>query len=209
MSAIKNTLIFAVGAGIGAFTAWYLVKDKYATISEQEIKEIKEYYDEKLAAQKEAMDDLKDEVMALRNADNEPVEKKEPVRIPDKPDPKVLVENIIHDSGYAPKPDQKTNYTKYSSAEREEEQKEELPYVISDEEFGEIDDYERRSFTYYINDDILVDDSDGDTVIDDVVDVIGPNTLEHFEKDEVDVLYVRNDKLQADYEIALDVGSYF
>lgn len=81
----------------------------------------------------------------------------------------------------------------------------EKPYVISPEEFGEFSDYETISLTYY-EDKILADDQDN--VIDDIDNIVGNDSLTHFGEYEDDLVYVRNDRLRCDYEIALDVRKY-
>ena len=81
----------------------------------------------------------------------------------------------------------------------------ERPYVISPDEFGEFDDYETISLTYY-QDGTLADDND--QVIDDVNDIIGNDSLTHFGEYEDDSVFVRNDKMKCDYEILYDRRSY-
>ena len=51
------------------------------------------------------------------------------------------------------------------------------PYVISPEEFGEFEDYERISLSYYA-DQVLADEDD--EKVDDVDNVVGLESLTHF-----------------------------
>lgn len=81
----------------------------------------------------------------------------------------------------------------------------ERPYVISPEDFGELDEYEKVSLTYYA-DGVLTDEDD--EVIDDVEDIIGEDSLTHFGEYEDDSVFVRNDILKTDYEILLDQRNY-
>jgi len=78
------------------------------------------------------------------------------------------------------------------------------PYVIPPEEFGEFDDYEKISLTYYA-DEILTDDNDD--MIDDVEDIVG-DALEHFGEYEEDSVFVRCDERKCDYEILLDQRNF-
>lgn len=80
------------------------------------------------------------------------------------------------------------------------------PYTISYEEFGE-NDYETVGMTYYA-DKVLVEDIT-DEVVDDVDGTIGCDSLLRFGEYEEDMLYVRNDELQVDYEISLSSRSYY
>lgn len=79
------------------------------------------------------------------------------------------------------------------------------PYVIAPDEFGENDDYERISLTYYL-DGILTDENN--EPINDVDGLIGESTLTHFGEYEEDSVYVRDDNLHCDYEILLDIRKF-
>lgn len=81
----------------------------------------------------------------------------------------------------------------------------EKPYVISPDEYGEIDDYDLYSYTYYA-DKVLADENN--EPIEDVDQRIGLESLNHFGEYGDDSVYVRNDKLRADYEILLDNEKY-
>ena len=81
----------------------------------------------------------------------------------------------------------------------------EKPYVITPEEFGELDEYSTASLTYY-DDKILADEND--EMVEDVEDTVGFESLSHFGEYEDDSVYVRNDRLKCDFEILLDVRRY-
>lgn len=85
------------------------------------------------------------------------------------------------------------------------EMAENKPYVISPEEFGEFEDYDTISLTYYA-DQVLVDD--GGDKIEDVDDVVGMESLTRFGEYEDDSVFVRNDRLRCDYEILMDERIY-
>lgn len=77
------------------------------------------------------------------------------------------------------------------------------PYVISPDEFGEMDDYECITLYYYA-DKVLADDRD--EIVDHANEVVGTEFHEHFGDygyDE-DSVFVRNDSMKCDYEILLD-----
>ena len=79
------------------------------------------------------------------------------------------------------------------------------PYVISPDEYGEMDDYDLYSYTYYA-DKVLADENN--EPIEDVDQRIGLESLNHFGEYGDDSVYVRNDELKADYEILLDNEKY-
>ena len=100
-----------------------------------------------------------------------------------------------------------TNYQKPESIDEEEEDDDwvTLPYVISPDEFGEKDDYEMVTLTYF-QDGYLCDD-DG-FLIEDVEGMIGKKSLETFGQYEEDSVFVRNEERKTDYEILLDYRNY-
>lgn len=77
------------------------------------------------------------------------------------------------------------------------------PYTISPDEFGENDNYEEVSLTYYA-DKVLADEND--EIVNDVDYLIGYESLYSF--GEYDVIFVRNDEIMCDYEISLDERDY-
>jgi hypothetical protein len=78
--------------------------------------------------------------------------------------------------------------------------------IITPEEFGEEDGYKTESLTYYA-DGYVTDDRDN--IIDDVDDLIGLESLEHFGEYEEDSVFVRNDKTKKDYEILKSYDTYY
>lgn len=81
------------------------------------------------------------------------------------------------------------------------------PHVISPDEFGDQDDYDEISLTYYA-DGTVTDDNDRAMSEDEIEETIGKDSLTHFGEYEDDSVLVRNDRLKADYEILMDQRSY-
>ena len=79
------------------------------------------------------------------------------------------------------------------------------PYVISPDEFGGTSN-ETIYLTYYA-DKILADDVDD--IVDDIEGTVGSNSLLRFGEYEDEIVHVRNDMTDTDYEIALDTRSYW
>lgn len=110
---------------------------------------------------------------------------------------KLKKEGYINYSEYStPAPENKTNET-----EEKLMKKIKLPYVIPPDEFGEDEDYELITLTYYA-DRVLTDDSD--KVLREYDDMIGEDALNCFGEYEDDSVFVKNDKLKCYYEILLD-----
>lgn len=181
----KTTFIFAfiLGAASGSAVTWYSVKKKYEEIAQREIGSVKEVF-----AKKREKEQNKDVV-----AKNVTEDKKE------KPELKEYVAKL-HRQGY-------TKYSEYFDGGISEEKESVVnePYVISPEQFGENEDYERISLTYYA-DQVLVDEND--EMIEDVEEMVGFESLNHFGEYEDDSVFVRNDAKKCDYEILLDQKLY-
>lgn len=80
------------------------------------------------------------------------------------------------------------------------------PYVLHKDEFwAEEVGYEQTTLTYYEGDNVLVDQDDNP--IYNIEGTIGPLLFGHGSGDE-NVYHVRNDKLEAEYEVVRDTGLY-
>lgn len=86
---------------------------------------------------------------------------------------------------------------------------EDKPYIIThDEYFAAEKDYDTSSLTYYEQDDTLADEQD--KPIREVDEIIGTDHLVRFGTASGDrnIVYVRNDRLETDYEVIKTGGSY-
>ena len=81
------------------------------------------------------------------------------------------------------------------------------PYIIEPDDFGEEDGYETATLTYYA-DGVLEDDYY--VVIDkeEVDDMVGLESFDHFGEYENDTVFVRNERLKTDFEIQRDLRKY-
>ena len=178
------SLGFIIGAASGATVAWYLLKDKYETLAQEEIDSVKEVF-----ARREQ--EMKDETVKRNVAEG--------IKDSDrtKPDLKEYAEQL-----------KKNGYTRYSDLSADDggvSDKQTKPYVIPPEQFGDNEEHEQISLTYYA-DGVLADEND--EVIEDVEDAVGIDSLNHFGEYEDDSVFVRNDARKCDYEILLDQRTY-
>ena len=184
MNKTINFMMFVIGVAVGSVVTWRYVEKKYEQIAQDEIDSVKEVFSKREA-------DFTENTEARIKADNA------------KEKPSVIEYAArLREQGY-------TNYSDMAD-EKPEEVKEapmtvDKPYVIAPEEFGDLDDYEIISLTYYA-DQILADDND--VIVDDVEDVVGFDSLNSFGEYEYDSVFVRNDRLKCDYEILLDQRKY-
>lgn len=188
---------FVLGAAAGSLVAWKLLEKKYADIADAEIASVKETYSRK---------------MAKKNS-----ELKETYIPKGDPEEPKITENDhkVNSSlvGSYTSPNDRPDYTAYSASKKIEENStdeetdipEDEPYVITPEEFGEFEDYEKVELTYYA-DGILADDEK--EIVDDPQAAIGFESLNHFGEYDDDVVYVRNDRRKCDYEVYRDSRRY-
>lgn len=186
MSKSINFMLFIFGAAVGSAATWMYAKKKYELIAQEEIDSVKEVF-----SKRENGNTIKE---AEFNKQEEKLDLKE----------------------YAAKI-RESNYTNYSDTDGKSETKREtrkqderdkkgyFAYVITPEEFGEFDDYEKISLSYF-DDQILADENLD--IVDDIEETVGIDSLTHFGEYEDDSVFVRNDERKCDYEILLDHCNY-
>ena len=184
MSKVTPLVTFVLGAAVGSAVSWYILKDKYEKLAQEEIDSVKEVYSRR--GREERVENAINKIEISKTGEEE--------------DPKLINEKLINDVADILN---KNNYTNLEVQELIDEA--EKPYVISPDEFGELYDYENISLTYYA-DKVLADDND--ELVEDVDDVVGFESLSHFGEYEPDSVFVRNDRLKADYEILMDHRNY-
>ena len=176
---IVKVFIFAAGAAIGSVATWKVLKTKYEQIAQEEIESVKEAFGKTVTEDEEgSTEDTEDDIS---EEDDEPMDLDE-------------YENLVSKIKY-----------KYESNEMEDdEDMNERPYVIAPEEFGDCD-YITVNLTYYL-DDVVTNELD--KIIANVDELIGNDFASHFGEYEEDSVYVRNDKLQMDFEILKDYREF-
>lgn len=182
--------IFAAGILTGSLCTWYSTKKYYEKIANDEIESMKEW----LARRVEEQDEKAEE------QSSEPAEK--PTSPSMKPN---LMEYaaMVKDLGYTDY-SRRTEEPEKEAKEDEEVDEMDRPYVIEPEEFGECD-YEEVSLTHYA-DGVLTDEQDNP--VEDVDSMVGEDYAEHFGEYEDDSVFVRNDRMQTDFEILADQRNY-
>ena len=181
MSKLSTVVAFIAGAAVGCIVSWGYNKAKYEKRAKEEI-------------------EMKQEVIDRREARIE--------------------ENRIKAEAAIQKPDlteynaklRKEGYTNYSTSsnslnDRVGPNDSGIPYVISPEQFGENEEYDTLSLTYYA-DGVLTDSQDDPITFDEVESIVGPDALKSFGEYEDDSVFVRDDELKNDYEILLDGRNY-
>jgi hypothetical protein len=178
---LKIIFAFSLGAAIGAVVTHQVLKPKYEKMVQDEVNAFKQDWSNREGESVTCpLDDDRDtySIPELSGLAKENSE-------------------LIEDLGYA------TTEKKGGSKSMSNDD----PYVISPLLFAEGCDYDTVSLTYY-SDGILTDDMN--EPIEDIAGTVGLDFHEHFGEytEDPDTVYVRNDRLETDYEIQLDLGTY-
>ncbi len=176
---LHNVAVFAFGVAIGVSVTWKYNKKKFEQIAQIEIDSVKEMYSNKTK-------DIDIEEVAEKLHSNLQV-------ITNNTAEGIAYEELINKSGY-------TNYSSKEVVFAE-------PYMISADEFGKHFENETITLVYYA--DGVLTDEDNEKV--DVAKTIGINifeSLDDYDDDTFDGIYIRNERLKCDYEILRDAGDY-
>lgn len=180
MNKLSNVLIFLCGCAVGSVATYRYFNKKY----EEDIAEDRESMRRAIANIKSY--EMEESIKAAEVAKEKPGLSEYTAK--------------LQENGY-------TNYSDISSGKPAVPAKEETydaPYVISPDDFGEYDDYNQISLTYYA-DGVL---TEGDDIVEDVDNIVGEESLSSFGEYEDDAVHVRNDRLKCDYEILWDNRNY-
>lgn len=195
MNKLGTVIAFLAGTAIGGMAAWRVANERYAKISEEDILSVKEAFRNREQKLKDEIEELKSKLEVTECLEEE--------KVPST----ILSTNEHQDKGDINEYVRMVNRTKYAhtSVPQKEDHSVEAPYVISPEEFGEMDGYTQISLTYFEDDDILSDENG--VIIDDPEEIVG-DALNHFGDYEEDSVFVRSDPKRCDYEILKDLRSY-
>lgn len=194
MNKLSVLSAFISGVVIGYASSWYFTKKKYEQIANEEIESVKERFSYKTSSEEHNKDTDK-ENKNWKEVYNEEMTDQEKPEISE-------YTKKLNTEGY-------TNYSSLESKENSNystDEKSSKPYVISPEQFGENDEYDQISLTYY-SDSVLADEND--ELMDDTEGSVGSDFMNHFGEYEDDSVFVRNDRLKVDYEILLDSRPYY
>ena len=178
-NAIKNALIFSLGAATGSLVAWRLLKTKYERITQEEINSYKEYVR------------AKNTQTAIEGEGEEDTDE--------------ITEEVVEELTESGIPKDILDRYRSTEYEREDCKPVKEPYVIPPEEYGMCPGYECTSLTYYA-DGVLTDE--WDNVIESPDDIVGEDFASHYGEYEDDCVFIRNDEEKRDYEILRDLSSF-
>lgn len=177
---LSKIIIFAAGAVVGSAVTYKVVETKCKKAAQEELEAVREFYGEDSREQADEED----------NEENEPISDTPSEHYANKSSEREIYTSVLKASGY--------------SADEEEEDDMDKPYVISPDQFGE-EGYVEISLTYYADGVVT---NDRNKIIKNVDELIGIEALDHFGEYEEDSVFVRNDKLKIDYEILKDYREF-
>lgn len=195
-----NVLMFAAGAAIGSAVTWKVVKTKYEKIAQEEIDSVKEAFTDRLANLQEQVDEY-----ATLDEVEERIDRAQKIDWSDYED----LEEEDNDEDDCNPEDNLNDYARlvdnYTNGKGGVDEMTKRPYVISPYDFGELDRYSQVELTYYA--DGTLEDEDYN-IVTDVDELIGSDSLFTFGEYEDDAVFVRNDRLRADFQILKDYRTY-
>ena len=226
---IRNTAFVASGALFGALGGYLVAKKVLSEKFEAELQEYKVSVEDRITQAKERMDIYEQAGLAFDTAkliaekNKQALEAKEAKLREDKKDISVVAQN------YAKKYEESKNKVKQVDTEKAMEILKDAPeslddvmhvedftpdttpvaadpYLISVDQFAdEHDEYRKASCTYYTEDKVICETSHNEKID---PRYVGQDHLDMLENSDLDILYVRNEYLQIDYEIDKYDGSY-
>lgn len=187
-----NVLAFTAGATIGSLVTWGIVKAKYEKIVQEEVASVKETW-ARMAREEsgecDAEDSEDDEDDSYNDWEDEEADDEE------------WDEGTLIDYRKLTK-----EYKNGGEGEGDDEAEYvNGPQVITPEEFGDGNYGHSLYVLTYYTDGVLANDWDE---VFDIEETIGEESLEHFGDHVEDVVHVRNERLDADYEVVRDCRTY-
>lgn len=191
-------VLLALDTAISIFCVKGYYKEYYEQISQDEIAQMRAYYNERLEKAKDLVDMAErqaQDISLYRNKAKTYADAEEDPAESEHPSEDVLSEQEEMDA------------TGERITREDEEDRDRPCEEIHVSEFGENPTYATETLTYYIYDDILVDDQE--ITIDRPEDLVGGVLLESgFTQNGQDNIYIRNHRLRTDYEIIKVYAGY-
>ena len=207
---LVKAFIFTAGAAIGSVVTWKVIKTKYEQISKEEIESVREEYQRLTKIMRMEIDACRKATAAHTKVDDAVDE--DDADYPDDDDRDFTEKEKEQVEYYKITSRYRGSYEENSenNEEGEEDGDDEVPYingpyVITPEDFASSPPgYNCCPLDYY-KDGVL---ADGWGVPMDIEETIGEEALDHFGEYVDDIVYVRNERLELDYEITRDPRTY-
>lgn len=200
-----GVICFLIGGAIGAGATYIVLNKKYNERFENEVGELRDTYKRELKALREERAKLKGEPCENHSEDCKDCTDEKPVDILKAADrsEKDLCKYSSITREYVSENEEKPKYT---PDDHPEDIDEELPYVITMEDFLEDPNYKKETVGYFVDEDLFVDDMD--RLIDGMQGMdLGMGNLDQW--NDHSIVYIRKPSNMTDYEVMREVGSYY
>lgn len=198
----------AVGAVVGFYIGYKYnreaIKAEIFKESEAEVEKIRELYQQKTIAA-EPKPEI-EEIMEERGYATSVPEHERPLRAPVPglvdPTPRAAPPVVIYEGG-------KDKNLNWNYPEELQNRNEDRPYIIHQDEFASKESgYDQITYTWYAGDEVMVEEGHSDPLAQTDFAVGMENLKFGHGSDDIDVVFVRNDKLELEMEICRHPGSY-
>lgn len=189
---VMDLALFIFGAAAGSALTWFLVKDHYEQKADEEIASVKEVFSKR----KEEKEKIKEIASAISRTDVNIIRKEITEMAAEASNKPSIMEfkSTLHENGYSEQEDMKKPVTEDDYVDI---------HLISELEFGDDEEFDTISLTYYM-DGVITDEDD--EILEDVESRIGENISDYF--GDGDAVYIRNDTLRTYYEVLRDYRTY-
>jgi vacuolar-type H+-ATPase subunit H len=224
---------FAAGAAIGSVATYYYTKDKFESEANEAINDYRDSANKRIKAAEERIREIEEEndedstdISKDDNQDSNPnPEDVDYTKFYDE-DSEVKSSNALVDEvnrltdEIAEDDDEDTSTTydetiefaaKIANKQQEAIDENRKPYPISARQIeDECGWYSKLTYSYFKNDDIIADEHDDEIPADKAYILVGTEFKHLFgiNKEDPEVVYIRNDQKSTDYEICLDTRSF-
>lgn len=208
---LLTVLMFTVGATIGSAVTWKLVKTKYEQIADDEIASVRdEYKDLMIKMKKNLQDSVEYEEPQEDEEDNEDEEYPDDDERDFAEKEREQVEYYRMTSKYRSARDEESDDEDNEEGGKWDQNEDEVPYingpyVITPEDFSSSPPGYNAQPLNYFTDGILADDWGA---ILDLDETIGDDAVNHFGEYVDDIVYIRNERNEIDYEVTKDPRTY-
>lgn len=170
---VMDLALFIFGATAGSALTWFLVKDYYEQKADEEIASVKEVFSKRKEKEEKVQE------LAAKASDK----------------PSIMgFKSILTENNYVEQEDISKPVTEDDYVDI---------HLISELEFGDDEEFDTISLTYYM-DGVITDEDD--EILEDVESRIGENISDYF--GDSDAVYIRNDTLRTYYEVLKDYRTY-
>ena len=205
---LKNVLIFAGGAAVGATASYFVTKKIVIDHIIKHFEEEEQQYE--ALSENESETDIVEE---LDQAHMDAIVKRKELNKADVTNyaDMIRTDGYIDYSKFSEK-EQKTNIEKGQGDESNEEVDEEVKIeirAVTEEYFDDLSDEDYRFVGFSLfNDGIIADENNEKIDFDELEDTVGTFWIDDFKESSEDSFYIVNDRLNVAYEIIKDLRNY-